>query len=230
MNNYQENQLSMAKAVQHVLNDNISIVSSVTAFQTAKTDLDSIITSIDSATQFQVGKITGSAKDKKEAARVAIEAAIKLIGPVKSYAKDIGNNSLYEAFNYSPSSFKKLRDTELANTLTTISGNMQANMANLANYGIANTDLTSFNTLIAAYHDLITAPRNAISKKSAATFNVAQAIANIRPVLIRLDGFMAAKKDSNRDFYTAYQTARVLVVNKGKPKTKAVANTTPQQQ
>jgi len=105
MNNYQENQLSMSKAVQQVLNDNISIVSTVAAFQTAKTDLDNIITSIDSATQSQVEKITGSAKDKKEAAWAAIEAAIKLLGPVKSYAKTIGNNSLYDKFNYSPSSF-----------------------------------------------------------------------------------------------------------------------------
>src|SRR5438874_8292702 len=114
MNNYQENQLSMAKTVQQVLNDNISVVSTVAAFQTAKSDLDNIITSIDSATQSQVEKITGSAKDKKEASRAAIEAVIKLLGPVKSYAKDIGNNAMYDSFNYSRSSFEKMRDTELA--------------------------------------------------------------------------------------------------------------------
>jgi hypothetical protein len=43
----------------------------------------------------------------RKAARAAIEAVIKLLGPVKSYAKEIGNNALYESFNYSPSSFKK---------------------------------------------------------------------------------------------------------------------------
>ena len=43
------------------------------------------------------------------------------------------------------------------------------------------------------------------------------------PVLTRLDGFVVNKKDSHTDFYTAYQTARVLVGNKGKTKKKAVA-------
>jgi hypothetical protein len=229
MNNKQENKLSMAKAVQQVLNDNVSIVSTVTAFQTAKTDLDNIITSIDLATQSQAAKITGSAKDKKEAARAAIDAVIKLLGPVKTYAKDIGNNTLHESFNYSPSSFKKMRDTELANTLANIKSNIQAIIANLADYGIAPADLTKLNTLIAAYNNVITAPRNAISKKSAATFSVGKAVASIGSVLARLDGFIVNKKDSHTDFYTAYQTARVLVVNKGKTKSKAFANTAPKQ-
>jgi hypothetical protein len=94
-----------------------------------------------------------------------------------------------------------MRDTDLANTLTTLSGNIQANIANFTDYGIVASDLISFNARIMAYKNLVAAPRNAISKKSAATFSVAQAISSIRPVLIRLDGFMAAKKDSNLNFY-----------------------------
>jgi hypothetical protein len=230
MNNKQENQLSMAKAVQQVLNDNSATVSAIVAFQTAKSDLDNIIGSINSATQLQVVKIAGNAMDKEQASLAAINAAIKLLGPVKSYAKTAGNNALFSAFDYSPSSLKKMRDTELANTLATISSNIQANITNLTDYGIVAADLDSFNALIDAYNDLITAPRNAISKKSAATALVAQAIASIKPVMIRLDGFMEAKKDSNPDFYKAYKTARVVVDNKGKSKKKVVVNVAPPQQ
>lgn len=223
MTNKQENQLSMAKAVQQVLNNHIAIVSTIPAFQTAKTDLDAALNEIDVALPSQVGTTKGKAQDKEAAAGSAINAAVALLGPAKSYATAIGSNALFQAFNYSPSGLKKLRDTELLSTLALIKTNLDANVANLADYGITEANITTFGQLTDAYNALLTAPRNGITSKAAATASVAGKFEKLKPILLRLDGLAAAQKAANAVFYTAFKTARAIVDNKGKAKPKPAA-------
>jgi len=229
MNNNQENQFSMAKAVQQVLNNNIAIVSALPAFSTAKNDLDTVISAINEAAQSQLQKVTGTAQDKEQAAAAAIEKALALIGPAKSYAKSEENNTLFQSLNFTRSGLQKMRDTELSDTLTTISKTLEGIIPELATYGITAPDLADLDTSIETYSSLISAPRSAINNKSAATAAVAQAFINLKPVFIRLDGLIEGQKTANPVFYNAYKMARVVVDNRGKAKNKTAADPAQQQ-
>jgi hypothetical protein len=229
MNNNQENQFSMAKAVQQVLNNNIAIVSTLPAFSTAKNDLDDVISAINEAAQSQLQNTTGTAQDKEQAALMAIEKVLTVTGPAKSYAKNEENNTLFQSLDFTRSVLQKMRDTELSNTLTSVSTTLAGIIPELATYGITAAELADLDAAIETYNSLMSAPRTAITNKSAATAAVAQAFINLKPVFIRLDGLAEGQKTANPVFYNAYKAARVVVDSRGKAKSKTASNPAPQQ-
>ena len=221
MTDKQENKLSMAKAVQLVLQNNSTIVSTIVAFATAATDLDNAIDTIDGIVQLQVKQITGKAIDKGSAEQTAIAAALELVGPTKSYARFINDNTLYETVDYSKTSLQRLRDTELVNTLTLIRDTVQGVLANLADYGVTAAMTTALTQAIGTYSALVAAPRAAINIKSAATEALVTEFKKLDPLFDRLDGLAEIKKNTEADFYNTYKSARIIVdtgSNGGGPK------------
>ncbi len=218
MTDKQENKLSMVKAVKLVLQSNSTIVATIPAFITAATDMSDVIDSIDGIVQLQVKQITGKALDKASAETNAVNAALELIGPTKSYARAVNNNSLFEAVNYSKTSLLKRRDTLLVNTLTLIRDTVQDNQVALTSYGITAAMVTSLSASITDYSVLVAAPREAINNKSAATNALVAAFKNLDPILERLDGLAEIKKSSDPDFYNTYKSSRIIVDSKGKGK------------
>jgi hypothetical protein len=142
---------------------------SMPAFQTTKNELDNTLGAINDAAQTQTKKITGNAEDKQKAGRDAIDAALALIGPAKSYARATANNTLYRAINYNRSSFRRYRHGATIDVLTAIRDTIQANAAALADYGITAAQISEFTGFINAYSSMATAPRNAINAKSVTT-------------------------------------------------------------
>lgn len=219
----QENKLSMAKATQKVLNDNSSIVSTVPAFVTAATDLDNEIDTIDGIVQVQVKKVTGKATDKEGSAENAVNLALELIGPARSYASDQNNNDLYESLNYTKSGLLRLRDNILFNTLTTIRDIVQSNIAALAPYGLLPANVTALTSAIGGYGVLMSAPRDAISIRAAATKALVERFKNLDKILDRVDGFVEGKKSSEPNFYKICKSARIIVNLNGKGATITVS-------
>jgi hypothetical protein len=223
MTDKQSNELSMSNAVQQVLNVNSAIVQSIPAFQTAKNELDSELSRINDAAQAQTKKITGSAEDKQKAGKEAIDMALALIGPAKSYARTTENQTMFQAINYTHSDFQRMRYTATVSTLKVIRDTIQANAAALADYGITAALIGDFTNLINVYSGLTLAPRGAITAKSVATKTLAASFKEVRAIIKRLDGFVEAKKKSDTGFYNAYKSARVIINNRGKSKKSAEA-------
>lgn len=218
MTDKQENKLSMTKAVQLVLQNHAPIVSAVPAYVIASTDFDNEIDSIAGIVQVQVTQTKGKAMDKAAAENIAINAAMELIGPTKSYAMANNDNTLYETVNYSKSDLQRQRDTVLVNTLTLIRDTVQDNLAALGDYGVTAGMITTLSTAISVFSVLLATPREAISNKSAATQALVDAFKRLDPILERLDGFAELKKNSATDFYNAYKAARIIVDSGGKGK------------
>jgi|SRR6266496_147197 len=216
MTDKQENELSMAKAVQQVLQSNSAIVQSIPAFQAAATELDDRLNIINDAAQIQTKNITGNAEDKEQAGKEAIDAALAIIGPAKSFARVNENNSLYQALNYCLTDFRRNRDSALINTLTIIRDAVQANGVALEDYGITTSQINEFTALINTYSTLVTAPRTAITAKTVATKSIAASFKALKSIIKRLDGFVEAKKKAKPDFYNAYKSARIVINNRGK--------------
>lgn len=211
MNNRQENKLSMAKTVQAVLHNNNVIVGTVPAFVTAVNKLDNSIDTIEGYVQIQLKITTGKSTDKETAAKDAIDIALGLAGPTKSYARSINSNDLYNSLNYSKTELQRSRDNELPNILLGMRDIIQSNIANLADFGITATDISALTTAVAAYNILNAAPRTAIGIKSAATKAVAEEFKNLDTALDVIDGLAEGKKASEPDFYNALKSARITV-------------------
>jgi hypothetical protein len=218
MTDAQSNTLSMSKAVQELLEASTVIVQSIPAFNSTKNELDSTLAVIDEAARLQARKITGNAEDKEEAALKAIDAIIAITGPAKSYAKTIGNNTLYRAVSYNRSDFRRTRQTDTINTFIVIRDIIQANAAALEEYGIHAERINELSELIDAYSNLVTAPRNAIASRSVATKTLAVSFEELKSIIQRLDGFVEVKKKENIAFYNAYKSARIIINNRGRNK------------
>src|SRR5437868_7351417 len=154
MTDHQSNSLSMSEAVQEVLNANSVIVQTIPAFQTAKNELDSTLITINDAAETQTKKTTGNAEDKQKARNEAIDAALAIIGPATSYARTVGNNTLFQTINYNRSDFRKIRHTTTINTLKVIRNTVEVNAAALVDYGITAEQIADFTALINAYSSL----------------------------------------------------------------------------
>lgn len=208
----QENMLSMAKAVQLTLTSFKTLLTAKAFIKAAK-DFDNIIATIDGLAQVQSKQFTGTAKDKEQVGDNAIAVAIKLTGPARSYALEEKNNTLYAALDYTPTSLKRLRDTTLSNTLTLIRDTVQAEIDNLADYGLLPADVNQLTALISLYAPLVAAPRAAITFRAAATEALVRAYEELTTTLDKLDGLAEAKQGT--DFYATYQSARVVVDMRG---------------
>ena len=161
--------------------------------------------------QAQAKKTTGTTIEKDEAQDTAIEAAMSIIGPTRSYALAVSDNSLFESLSYTQSGLKKTRDELLLNFLQLIRDIVQAELPNLEDYGITAANVNALSTAIANYNTLVSAPRAAISIKTAVTDALEKAFDNMQLILKRLDGLAEAKRISHPDFYNSYTSARVVV-------------------
>lgn len=215
MNARQENKLSMAKTVQTTLTESADKVNSTTAFATAKTSLDTTIAEVDALVQKQAVQFGGSAADKKLAAAKAIDAAMEIIGPAKSYATEKENNTLLQQLNYSKSGLRDMRDSVLANVLTLIKDTVNGIINELKDYGVTTDQVAALETAITNYNTVMGKPQANKNVKATATKQLNGTFKKLTSILKRLDGFAENKKSSEPEFYLRYVQARKIVDNKG---------------
>lgn len=210
MNARQINKATMTKAVQLILTSYGNELQ-MPAFAQTITDFNNTLSTIEGLMQAQVKKTTGTTIDKDEAQDAAIEAAMSIIGPTRSYAMAANDNSLSETLSYTRSALKKTRDELLLNILKMIRDVVQAKLPNLEDYGILPDNVNALTAAIATYNTLVSAPRAAVSVKAAVTDAMEMAFTEMEMILKRLDGLAEGKKITHPDFYNSYSSARVVV-------------------
>lgn len=213
MNDLQENRLSAAKSVQLFFQQ--SDVPRSKAQDKVLKELDDNIGEVDGLSQKQGVDITGVPEDKKALELKCIAAAIKIVGPAISYAKETGNNTLKSAINYSENKLKKLRDTALKSALLEIAKTVRAELANLKDYDVTEEDVKNLEELTEEYNKVLAMPRVALSSKSSATKQLRTAFTTLKDILQRLDGIMLGKKSIYPEHCFAYKKVRKSVGNKG---------------
>jgi hypothetical protein len=108
-----------------------------------------------------------------------------------------------------------------------ISGLATTNLAALADYGLTQTDVTGLDGLTTQFHDVKTAPREAIATRSGQTKTMPPAVKSVTSLLRNhLDKQMLMFKKANPEFYAGYQSARVILDRHGKGATPTPAPVT----
>jgi hypothetical protein len=211
MNKNQENKLTMYEAVNTLLSDNGTIVSSVAAMQTAATALADVIQRIKDKGREKSTATAGKTQTKHDAEDALVAATLEVASALFSYARKIKNNELKEIADITETKLRRLRDTELGARATTIYKRANAEVANLADYSITTQKIADLQTRITEYVAAMGKRESSIAERSGATQALAGLFDETDELLYDdLDRLMETVRNTETEFYNKYFAARVI--------------------
>ena len=216
MTSSQENRLSMYYAVKDVLNTHQVVWSVTVAFAAAVAEFLTNIGTLESVVAKQVIDIRGFAKSKAKAEDVLVETALKVAGATLAYATVTKNAVLATQMRVSDSGLRAFRDGIIAQACQGIHDSANAEILNLADYGLLAADLTALQDAIDAYVALVSAPRNAIASRKGHTAELALMMKDTSKLLDdRMDAMMVLFVETDPEFHREYFVARIIIDLKG---------------
>lgn len=207
----------MGATVAAYMNKNNPIWTGTKAVVDTMTQLNGALGTVSQTAQDQQTPIVGE-EDKKALARHDLEDEImRLAGALGSLATKANDPVLAGQVELTLAQLDKMDADTLEETANRIAGLATTNLTGLADYNLAQADLTAFGKMISNFHDAKTGPRTAIAKRSAKTKALPPGVKSVKSILRnRLDKEMLLFKKSNPDFYAGYLAARVTVDRHGK--------------
>jgi hypothetical protein len=155
--------------------------------------------------------------DRGEKKTVVEEKTLFLINRLQSYANATGDKELLSSISFTPSDLKRLRGANLIGTCNMIVTKAQEKLSGLIIYGINQEVIIDLQAAITAFADSLTTPGSAKSNTKVATENLAALFKEAEEILTkRLDLDIEMYKTSHPDFYSRYQTARMVISNSGR--------------
>jgi len=203
----------MFVAVLGVLDNSKTVWQTATAFAGARDALAAAVAVIRAEELKQSGTTTGITQNKRLARQAMCSTAAVVGGAVAQWAETQGKNDIFATVDFSNADLLHMTEADCLTNCTAIYNAGNANIAALTAAGtLAAADLTDLNTKIGAFNTLLAQPRQAKAGTKAATDLLPEKIdAGDRICERQLDRLMQRYKDSNADFYGAYQVARIIV-------------------
>lgn len=212
MNDYQENHLSMFKTVNEVCNQNIALITPITALNDAYTTFVTNLGLINDVVLQQTLQIEGVAEDKTVLKYKLARIGSIVSNVVKAYAISIGDNTLKREVDYSESDLRRSRDVTIQLHCQTIYNLANTHLAALAAFGITPTVMTTLATAISDYQVKMQSPTVARDERAVATVNLASVITETNDLLrFQIDNNMRIMELSEPDFYKLYKNARKII-------------------
>lgn len=155
---------------------------------------------------------TGITTDKTVKRALLTEKALFMANRLQSYANATNNPELLESVQYTASDLKKARDTDLIGICNTLYSKANTNAAALVNYGVSAGMITDLQVAIATYAATLARPQAAKSQTKTATENLTRLFKEADDLLTkRLDLDIELFKASKPEFYSQYNTARIII-------------------
>jgi len=216
MNAKQENRLSMYYTTDSALDKYSAVWTGILAFEACVSEFKTNIGAIESAVSKQIIDIRGYAMGKAKAEANMIQETVKVAGAAKAYATVSGKLVLATQMSVAKSGLRQFRDAVVAQACQGIHDAANAEVANLADYGISAVEMTALQDAIDAYAALISAPRIAITQRKGQTAEIALLIRDTYKLLSnRMDPLMGLFGASAPIFYREFFDARIIVDHRG---------------
>jgi hypothetical protein len=209
MNTKQLNKLTMYLAVEGICDASTTVWQPLAPFASAYTDLKTHVTNIQTFAQTQTQNNTGISQDKQAARTAMCAAALPISKAVHAYAVKNGNNTLAKSVDFSMSDLMGGRDVQSRDNCQNIYTIANANLANLATYGVTAAKLTALTNAIAAYNLLISKPRDTRAQGKTVTSNL-QAEFDAADVALHIMDDLTSQI-ANATFVSNYKNARIIV-------------------
>jgi hypothetical protein len=137
----EENKVSTYHAVDVVLTDNQNVWQSLPAFVSAVSKFRTKLADIQTISQARNASTKGVTADKQSAREVMIAAAWEVAHATAAYAADIGSGELLAKVDQTESELRRARDTDVITLCQGIQFAANANVANLADFGVTPGDV-----------------------------------------------------------------------------------------
>ena len=172
---------------------------------------------VDTKAQAQETPIVGEEELKVLTRHDYEEEIMRIAGQICSLATKAGDTVTAGQTEFTLSQLDKMSADDLERTGKRVSGLATANLTGLADFNIAQTDVTGLDGMTAQFDTVKTGPRTAIAKRAGQTKTLPPAVKTVVSLLRNhLDKEMLMFKKSNPEFYAGYLSARVTIDRHGK--------------
>ncbi len=168
MTDKQENFFSMCLRVEARLDNNLPIVTTIAALNTARTSFKNQLANIRSLDLVATRVVTGATEDKKAVQQSLINSCVQFSSAICAFAASTSNNTLYQEIYKSPSAIEELRDDQLPTYANIILLRLNEYIPSLSDYGITPSSISAFENLISVYSTATATPRSAIATRKTA--------------------------------------------------------------
>jgi hypothetical protein len=201
----------MGLAVQNHFDDNPTSWAGNVPLTTAKTTLDTKLSAIAQQHAIQLVNTTGIT-DNKEIIRETLERqAFVISSGISGYASISNNQDLYNRTHYTKTDLLQFREAELLGVCTNLRNDTNAEIANLAPYGILPATITAFATAINNFGAIMKNPVEATAKRKAATEKIAELIPDLSNFLnTAMDNLVVALATTQAQFVDIYHNVRLI--------------------
>lgn len=205
------NKLNAYQTVAAVLADYEATWQGLPALVAAATALNANIAEIHALAQAQASR-EGVANEKSYALAALGDVAFEVGAAVHAYAVVAGELALEGRVDFSRSLIVRGRASSVLARTRDILAAATEQLANLADYGVTQAQLTDFEAKIDAFEAAHTKPRQQVTKASVATRSLEVRFRATDAILSkRLDKLVVRFKASAPAFYKNYQAARTIV-------------------
>lgn len=212
MNVRDTNRFTMLLAVQQYLDNHTATWSTIPILTTLKNEYDALITEIKADLQRAGDELSGVTVSKNMLKDQVATRTVRYAGGLKAYAKVNGNEELAAKADVSHSYFLRHRDADFPQAVQNLLDLLNAEVLNLADYGITEAQLTELGTSLDDFREMIGAPREQQSAADIANREATEGVRDAVDLLNnRMDAVMLMFEGTDPGFYRGYESARVIV-------------------
>lgn len=210
MKQYNENFVSMCKAVQSLLERHAAEWASQPVFVGLVSDFEASMSALGLAMEGGTMVSSGASKDKLHAKKEAVLQVVKLSERARVYAMEEGLGELQGQIRVTKTAMLRLADTVLLAKLRSMHTRLAGVVVELEDYGVVAADLVVLKGLTDAYESLIARPRMLIvERKGYNNTAIPELLKALRMVLRKMD--LLINVFAPNSWVTGYRNARMVV-------------------
>ena len=212
MNSTQEDKLSMQIVVVDLVNNTEpTILAKMPNFESLNTDLSKNVDNLRAFKNGQTLNRTGNRMSKQQLREQMTNFGFVAAAKICAYAIAIDDEVLEMEVTYTDSGLKGLRDTDIADTCQSILEIAQANLANLADYGVTAASLQELSDSITLYNEVLPKTRAAIVTQTIFTDKIVETFEANEKLLRHMDKLVTILKFEEETFFDEYFKSRKIV-------------------
>jgi hypothetical protein len=211
MNLHESNKYNMYTTTSGVLDANKPKVDNVPKLAAGAVKLGDGILKIKTVDKQFDDKSSPKGEVKKQARNAVVLSSLHVVHTIYAYAEDQNDEGLKAKVNISETELHNLRDDELGTKVDNYYTLANGLIANLTEYGLVPSDLTTFRTEIDAFTASKTNIGTGKAERTGTRSSLTECFVEVDTLLSgSIDKLMEGFRKKDPEFYNAYWSARVI--------------------
>ncbi|GET22757.1 carboxypeptidase-like regulatory domain-containing protein [Prolixibacter denitrificans] len=211
MNLFQKAKLKMYQVVNDFLVENSEAVNLLPNLPAYHTQLGENIVKLQKAAANESNNWTGLSDYKQETKDALVVAALEVSSRLSSYARQNNRPELLKNTYYTESKLRYISDSDLSSSAEKLYDIAEANLEELATFGITAETQTAYKAKIDAFNKAIPMRRDSITAQVRQTKQTEQLFRDTDGVLKQIDNLIEIVRNSNANLYVGYMDARKVI-------------------